>query len=68
MPKLDEQQYEAGRQAFSGGVSIRNVAERFSASGELPGVLEDPDDEIKTMSFAIGFADALLDMLRSLGK
>jgi hypothetical protein len=68
MPKLDEQQYEAGREAFKSGATIRSVVEKFDATGDLPGVLESPDDEVATMSFALGFGDAFLDQLRGIKR
>lgn len=54
---LDEQSYNEGRAAFGAGVPLRTVVEQAIASG--------PTDEDKTMSFAVGFADALLALLRS---
>lgn len=59
MPKIDEQQYQAGRRAFDAGMSLQALIERVWIDGA-------ESDEDKTMSFATGFADALLDRLRGI--
>ena len=55
--KLDEAGYREGRDAFAAGASIRSIVERCEAS-------DTPLDDLKSLSAAIGFADALLDRLR----
>jgi hypothetical protein len=58
--KLDDASYNEGRAAFATGASIRSIIEQLAAA-------DTPADEVKTMSAAIGFADALLDLLRRAG-
>ncbi len=64
MPKLDEEQYKAGQQAFAGGGTIRSVVEKFIAHGTTPGIVDEASSDDAIMSFAIGFADAVLLHLR----
>ncbi|MDC7984761.1 hypothetical protein PQJ75_13580 [Rhodoplanes sp. TEM] len=54
--QFDDASYDAGRKAFAGGVTLRQVAERVATSADV--------DEAKDMSFALGFADELLALLR----
>jgi hypothetical protein len=56
--KLDDASYNEGRAAFDTGVSLRSVVEQFLAA-------ETPADEAKTLSAALGFADGLLDQVRT---
>lgn len=59
MPKIIDEQVQAGREAFDNGTSLRSVIEKVMAA-DVSG--EDHEDDV--MSFVIGFADALLDRLR----
>lgn len=59
--KFDEASYNEGRAAFEAGASIRSIVEQCAAAGT-------PVDDVKTMSAAIGFADALLDVIRAIDK
>lgn len=58
MPKIDEAQYTAGKEAFASGGTIRSVVERMLNSGHSREV-----EELE-MSFIVGFADAFLERLR----
>ncbi len=52
--KIDDASYAEGRAAFAAGASLRSIVEQCMAS----------DDDIKTFSSALGFADAVLDHIR----
>jgi hypothetical protein len=56
--KLDDASYQEGRAAFAAGASIRSIVEQCTNA-------DAPADDLKAMSGAIGFADALLDVLRA---
>lgn len=60
--KIDDASYQEGRAAFAAGASLRGIVEQIDAEG-----LDQLDqlDQIKVVSSAIGFFDALLDLLRS---
>lgn len=50
---------EQGREAFASGAPLRSIVERLQAA--------DDDDQLdQAMSIALGFAEALVDKLRSL--
>ena len=57
MPKIDETQYQAGRAWCAAGNSLRSVIER---------VVGTMHDEAAAMSFALGFADEVLDQFRGM--
>lgn len=57
--KIDDASYQEGRAAFAAGASLRGIVEQIGAEGL------DQLDQIKVVSSAIGFFDALLDLLRS---
>lgn len=57
--KIDDASYQEGRAAFAAGASLRGIVEQIDAEGL------DHLDQIKVVSSAIGFFDALLDLLRS---
>ena len=57
MNKIDDASYQEGRAAFAAGTSIRQIVEQIMASGHAP-------DDVKAISSALGFADALIDQLR----
>jgi hypothetical protein len=56
---IDDASYAEGRAAFATGASLRSIVEQIAAAKQA----SDPD-AMKAVSGAIGFADALLDMLR----
>lgn len=58
--KIDDASYQEGRASFASGASLREVVEFICAA--------DVVDEHKVMSSAVGFFDALLDLLRSTKK
>jgi hypothetical protein len=58
---LDDASYKEGRAAFAAGASIRSIVEECLAS-------DTKLDEAKTFSAALGFADALLDVIRGLDQ
>lgn len=57
--KIDDASYQEGRSAFAAGASLRSIVEQIGVEGL------DQLDQIKVVSSAIGFFDALLDLLRS---
>lgn len=57
---LDNESYEAGRAAFRAGASLRAIFEACMAA-------DTNVSELKALSGAIGFADALIDALRAKG-
>lgn len=59
MPRtdFDETEYQAGREAFHDGVSLRDLAMRIAST-------DSAEDDAKAMSHALGYADAALDCLR----
>lgn len=61
MDAFDEASYREGRADFTNGLSLRSLVEQYAAA-EAQGIAH----ETKAMSRALGFADALLDKLRSL--
>lgn len=67
MPEeIDDAAYEAGKAAFSNGASLRSVVDRLLERIAVGQLAVTEDDDVKTASFALGFADALIDRLRSL--
>ena len=56
--QIDEASYAEGRAAFASGASLRGIVEQIIAGGG------DPEPDMKTLSGALGFFDALLDHLR----
>jgi hypothetical protein len=58
--RLDEASYQEGRAAFSSGASLRGIVEQCGNAR--------PGDDDKVISGAIGFMDALLDLLRGKAK
>jgi len=55
--QIDDASYAEGRAAFTSGASLRSIVEQVIAAGD-----DEPD--MKTLSGALGFFDALLDFLR----
>lgn len=65
MPEqIDDAAYEAGKVSFIGGVSLRVIVQ--SVMDRMNAADLDRDADLKTISFALGFADALINRLRSL--
>lgn len=58
MPKIIDEHYRRGSQAFEDGATIRSVVEQVWQAGDT----DDEDDRIG--SFVVGYADALLTLLR----
>ena len=64
-PKIDDAQYEAGKAAFFKGMTLRDLVERTQAPSDTSeGFAKFSDDEDRKMSFALGFGDGLLMLLR----
>lgn len=61
MPTIDDEEYRRGRESCEAGDTLRSVLE-FMWSAPA-GKSED-----QVMSFALGFADALIDMVRGQGS
>lgn len=68
--KIDDAEYNVGRAAFASGATLRGIVERFDAADRL-----ERDDLAagraefdRSMSCALGFADATLAAIRSLRK
>lgn len=62
--KIDDASYDEGRAAFAAGASLRSIVEQCVAADEANSH-EAADKEI---SGALGFVDALLDMIRGLNE
>lgn len=58
--KIIDASYNNGRANFAVGGTLRALFARLDAAETGT-----PDDEAKAMSFALGFADALIDQLRA---
>jgi hypothetical protein len=55
--KIDDASYHEGRGLFASGASLRSIIEQGLAS-------ETTADDDKTVSTALGFVDAMFDVLR----
>lgn len=72
MPKFDDKAYRNGQDAFKKGATLRSIIELLIALDEKKVDGEDYEARMKReekerdrhMSHAIGFADAMLTMLR----
>lgn len=55
--KMCNASYVEGRTAFENGASLLSIVERINAA-------EGPYEETRALSFAVGFADGLIALLR----
>lgn len=61
MPKIDDAAYQDGRDMFANRVTIRSMVEAIPESH----VSREEGDETREFSRVVGYADALLDLLRA---
>jgi hypothetical protein len=64
MPKIDDESYSQGRQAFRDGISLRTVVQRMLDAEHVRDITD--DEGARIVSFGIGFADELIDVLRAI--
>ncbi|MBN8955723.1 MAG: hypothetical protein J0H17_03900 [Rhizobiales bacterium] len=62
MSHVDPTEYEAGKAAFRDGQGLREVVERLQTNDTVPYSVQ---QERKDLSFAVGFADAFIDLVRA---
>lgn len=68
-PKIDEEAYEAGKKAFSKGVSLRSLFEEAAKKeAATTDHIQGRAEEEKSISKFLGFADGVLDALRGKKK